>query len=257
MTAANTLSQLSNGLSNGHANGGKQDLVILELEGMFSEDSVEDAIWQQAPKHNYNIKFIRGNLSPGGDGDSRPISDLSDELCASVDGLMVFRHYFTRQDIERFPKLKVVVRCGVGYDRLDRVALAERNITVCHLSTTFLTFSCSPTQLCRSVTCPITAQTSTCTSMSLKRCPPSFEIRLGGLELTALAFRIADHTLALALSLRRGILIHNERQRATPAAPWQPAYSPLVSRIQGQVFGVLGLGRIGTAAAIRARAFGW
>lgn len=134
MTVANTLSHLSNG----HSNGGKKELVILELEGMFADDSVEDGIWSAAPKHNYNIKFIRGNLSPGGDGDSRPISDLSDELCASVDGLMVFRHYLTRKDIERFPKLKVVVRCGVGYDRLDRVALAERNITVRNLSITSL-----------------------------------------------------------------------------------------------------------------------
>lgn len=33
--------------------------------------------------------------------------------------------------------------------------------------------------------------------------------------------------------------------------------SPLVARIQGATFGVLGLGRIGTAAALRAKAFGW
>lgn len=131
MTVSHPLSHLSNG----HDKSGKKELVILELEGMFSEDSVETAIWQQAPKHDYAIKFIRGNLSPGGDGDSRPISDLSDELCARVDGLMVFRHYLTRKDIMRFPKLKVVVRCGVGYDRLDRVALAERNITVSRVFT--------------------------------------------------------------------------------------------------------------------------
>lgn len=32
---------------------------------------------------------------------------------------------------------------------------------------------------------------------------------------------------------------------------------PLVARIQGATFGLLGLGRIGTAAALRAKAFGW
>lgn len=33
--------------------------------------------------------------------------------------------------------------------------------------------------------------------------------------------------------------------------------SPLVARVQEATFGVLGLGRIGTAAALRAKAFGW
>jgi C-terminal binding protein len=33
--------------------------------------------------------------------------------------------------------------------------------------------------------------------------------------------------------------------------------TPLVQRIQRATFGVLGLGRIGTAAALRAKAFGW
>lgn len=33
--------------------------------------------------------------------------------------------------------------------------------------------------------------------------------------------------------------------------------TPLVQRIQKHTFGILGLGRIGTAAALRAKAFGW
>lgn len=107
----------------------KEQLVILELEGLSPDDTVEQRIWDQTP-HNYDVKFIRANLSPGGDGETKPISSLSDELCASVDGLMVFRHYLTKEDIARFLRLKVVVRMGVGYDRLDRAALAERNITV-------------------------------------------------------------------------------------------------------------------------------
>lgn len=68
---------------------------------------------------------------------------------------------------------------------------------------------------------------------------------------------IADHALGLALSLRRGILLHNETQRADPPAPWMYIDTPLVSRLQGATFGILGLGRIGTAVALRAKAFGW
>ena len=68
---------------------------------------------------------------------------------------------------------------------------------------------------------------------------------------------VADHALALALSFRRGILLHNETQRATPPAPWTFINTPLVARLQAATFGILGLGRIGTAAALRAKAFGW
>jgi C-terminal binding protein len=63
--------------------------------------------------------------------------------------------------------------------------------------------------------------------------------------------------MALALSLRRGVLLHNEHQREPKVAPWMQIDHPLVARIQGATFGILGLGRIGTAAALRAKAFGW
>lgn len=97
---------------------------------------------------------------------------------------------------------------GVGYDRLDRVALANRNVTVCNVP-----------------------DYGTC--------------------------EIADHAIALMLALRRGVLLHNERQRATPPDPWMIINTPLVSRLQRTTYGVFGLGRIGTAAALRAKAFGF
>jgi C-terminal binding protein len=97
---------------------------------------------------------------------------------------------------------------GVGYDRLDRVALAKHNVTVCNV--------------------------------------PDY----GTAE-------IADHAMALALSLRRGILLHHELQRATPPASWTYTPSPLISRLQNKTFGIFGLGRIGTATALRAKAFGF
>lgn len=67
---------------------------------------------------------------------------------------------------------------------------------------------------------------------------------------------IADHSISMALALRRGLLLHHDTQRATPAAAWDAIDSPLIERVGGQTFGIVGLGRIGTAVAMRAKAFG-
>ncbi len=140
---------------------------------------------------------------------AKSIAELDDKDCADVDGLMIMRLAVSRADMARFPKLKCIVRMGVGYDRLDRVAAAERNILICNV--------------------------------------PDY----GTTE-------VADHAIALALSLRRGILHYHDTQRASPPAPWKPVTTGMLVRRAGvQTFGVVGLGRIGTAAALRAKALGF
>jgi C-terminal binding protein len=66
---------------------------------------------------------------------------------------------------------------------------------------------------------------------------------------------VADHALALTLALRRGIVLHLEAQRRPQPAPWAYIRDPLLKRNGVQTFGIVGLGRIGTAAALRAKAF--
>lgn len=68
---------------------------------------------------------------------------------------------------------------------------------------------------------------------------------------------VADHAMALALSLRRGLLLHHDAQRANPAAPWRTIEDPLLRRSSVQTFGIVGMGRIATAVALRAKAFGF
>jgi C-terminal binding protein len=68
---------------------------------------------------------------------------------------------------------------------------------------------------------------------------------------------VADHAMALALSLRRGLLLHHETQRASPPAAWRYIDDPLVRRSSVQTFGIVGMGRIATAVALRAKAFGF
>lgn len=68
---------------------------------------------------------------------------------------------------------------------------------------------------------------------------------------------VADHAIALALSLRRGLLLHHEIQRANPPGAWRYIDDPLVRRSSVQTFGIVGMGRIATAVALRAKALGF
>jgi phosphoglycerate dehydrogenase-like enzyme len=169
-------------------------LTVLYPEAMYPDLSVEHRIFGP------DVRVVMR--------DTRALADLSDADCAAADGLMIFRLFAPAADLARFPRLKAIVRMGVGYDRIDRKAAAERGILVCNV--------------------------------------PDY----GTTE-------VADHALALALALRRGLLLHHEKQRANPPAAWAWFEHPLVRRSSAQTFGILGLGRIGTAAALRAKAFGF
>lgn len=167
-------------------------LTVLYPEPMYPDCSVEQRIF--GPDVNVIMRAVP------------TLADLAEADCKAVDGLMVFRHFAAASDLVRFPKLRALVRMGVGYDRIDRKAAAARGIVVCNV--------------------------------------PDY----GTTE-------VADHALALALALRRGLLLHYEKQRAEPPAPWRWVDDPLIRRSSTQTFGVLGLGRIGTAVALRAKAF--
>lgn len=66
---------------------------------------------------------------------------------------------------------------------------------------------------------------------------------------------VADTAMAMILSLARGVNGLNSRLRASEGIWSYQQVAPL-SRLRGSTFGVIGLGRIGTAAALRAKAFG-
>lgn len=65
---------------------------------------------------------------------------------------------------------------------------------------------------------------------------------------------VADHAIALMLGLARGLVSYHQRLIADPYAGWHWSGAPLVRRLRGLRFGVVGLGRIGTATARRAAA---
>jgi C-terminal binding protein len=67
---------------------------------------------------------------------------------------------------------------------------------------------------------------------------------------------VADHTIALILSLRRGLLLYHEAQRK-PEPGWRHVETAMIQRLGQQRLGIVGMGRIGSAVALRAKAFGF
>jgi D-3-phosphoglycerate dehydrogenase len=66
---------------------------------------------------------------------------------------------------------------------------------------------------------------------------------------------IADHALALLLSLVRGLSSYDQRLRHDMAGRYFAEDVPVVRRLRGATFGAVGLGRVGTAISRRAQAF--
>ena len=67
---------------------------------------------------------------------------------------------------------------------------------------------------------------------------------------------VADHTVALLLTLVRGTAAYHERLHAEPRIGWRFDGIRPVRRIAGSTLGIVGLGRIGKAVAERAAGFG-
>lgn len=133
---------------------------------------------------------------------------IPDELRSAADALIVYSAGNTLGwPPEAFPKVRAVVRLGVGYDTIDLAGWGARGVPVSNV--------------------------------------PDY----GTSE-------VADHAIALMLSLLRGTTLNNDLIRSDPAGGWRFAASPTIRRIRGLTFGVVGMGRIGTAAAMRARGFG-
>jgi D-3-phosphoglycerate dehydrogenase/C-terminal binding protein len=67
---------------------------------------------------------------------------------------------------------------------------------------------------------------------------------------------VADSALAMALALARGTHFLNSRLKRRIGA-WNVDQALPVLRLRHRTFGIIGCGRIGTAAALRAKAFGF
>jgi C-terminal binding protein len=66
---------------------------------------------------------------------------------------------------------------------------------------------------------------------------------------------VADSAIGLMLSLTRGISLLNSRLRQG-GIDWSYSHAAPLRRLRGRVLGIVGLGRIGSAAALRGKALG-
>lgn len=68
------------------------------------------------------------------------------------------------------------------------------------------------------------------------------------------AEEVADHTIGLLLAITRKMFILNKATRTGKWDDWEAAEP--VYRLRGRTLGIIGLGRVGTAVALRAKALG-
>ena len=160
--------------------------------------------------------FINDDLAP----EKEILGDLADvvacdaysepELVGTIEnagGIMLYHNLaLTSATIDRLVDCKLIVRCGVGFDNVDRIAAAKKGIPVANI--------------------------------------PDY-----GTE------EVADSAIAMALSLARGVHQINSTLRDRIGKYSYTQVVPL-HRLRGRVFGIVGLGRIGTATAVRAKAIG-
>jgi D-3-phosphoglycerate dehydrogenase/C-terminal binding protein len=156
-----------------------------------------------------DLKPERGVLADVADVvalDAHSEADLAGAI-DDADALMVYHNVRLSKDtLARLRRCKLIVRCGVGFDNVDRRFARERGIPLANV--------------------------------------PDY-----GTE------EVADSAIGLMLALTRGInFLNNRLQRKQ--GPWTHAPAAPLHRLRGRVFGAVGLGRIGTAAAMRARALG-
>lgn len=144
--------------------------------------------------------------------DAQSTSEIHEKvLNEAVGALMWHTIHLTKEDLEKFKNLRIVVRIGSGVDNIDTKAAGELGIAVCNV--------------------------------------PGY-----GVE------EVADTTLCLILNLYRRTywlanMVREGKKITGPEQLKDAAFG--CARIRGDTLGIVGLGRIGSAVALRAKAFGF
>ncbi|XP_055323270.1 C-terminal-binding protein [Sitodiplosis mosellana] len=143
--------------------------------------------------------------------DAQSTSEIHEKVLNEATGALMWHTIIlTKEDLEKFKVLRIIVRIGSGTDNIDIKAAGELGIAVCNV--------------------------------------PGF-----GLE------EVADTTMCLILNLYRRTywlanMVREGKKFTGPEQVREAAQG--CARIRGDTLGLVGLGRIGSAVALRAKGFG-
>ena len=70
-------------------------------------------------------------------------------------------------------------------------------------------------------------------------------------------YEVADHAIAMIMNFARGISTYNDMLKSNIKKNWNFGAVNTIDRVVNKNIGIIGLGRIGTAFALRAKAFGF
>nr|KAF6386416.1 C-terminal binding protein 1 [Myotis myotis] len=132
-------------------------------------------------------------------------------LNEAVGALMYHTITLTREDLEKFKALRIIVRIGSGFDNIDTKSAGDLGIAVCNVP---------------AASVEETADSTMCHILNLYR-----------------------RTTWLHQALREGTRVQSVEQIREVASG--------AARIRGETLGIIGLGRVGQAVALRAKAFGF
>nr|XP_004656102.1 C-terminal-binding protein 1 isoform X1 [Jaculus jaculus] len=132
-------------------------------------------------------------------------------LNEAVGALMYHTITLTREDLEKFKALRIIVRIGSGFDNIDIKSAGDLGIAVCNVP---------------AASVEETADSTLCHILNLYR-----------------------RTTWLHQALREGTRVQSVEQIREVASG--------AARIRGETLGIIGLGRVGQAVALRAKAFGF
>ncbi|CAF0745993.1 unnamed protein product [Brachionus calyciflorus] len=152
--------------------------------------------------------------------DAQTTNEIHEKVLNEAQAALLYNTInLNREDLIKFKALKLIVKIGVNFDNIDIKAAGDLNIAVCNVA-------------------------GYCVE------------------------EVADSTLSMILNLYRrthwlsnNVQLKIKNQISHPIAPQTPEQTREVAhgcmRIRGQNLGLIGLGKIGTAVALRAKVFGF
>ena len=171
--------------------------------------------------------------------DAQSTNEIHEKVLNEAQAALLYNTInLNREDLIKFKALKLIVRIGVGYDNIDTRAAADLNIAVCNV----------PGYCVEEVA-------DTTFSMILNMYRRTHWLAQGVQQkIVASKQHFISHTLQQQQQGSNSPFIASPIAATTPEQTREMAQGCV--RIRGETLGIVGLGKVGTAVAQRAKAFG-